>query len=122
MRGVFYALVVTVTCGVSGAAAQTMLFADSYIVQGKNPSGKPYSGTATVDVASDTTVKIVWKTGQTYSGFGMRSDNVFAVAYESAGIKGVMIYRHDAATGVFTGKWTVLGRDGVGEETLTPKK
>ena len=88
MRDFFYALVVTVTVGVSGATAQTMLFADSYVVQGKNPSGSSYSGTATVQVASDTTVKITWKTGETYSGFGMRSDNVFAVAYEGQGLKG----------------------------------
>ena len=121
MRGLLVAVVLTVAFG-GGALAQTMRFADSYVVSGKNPSGSSYRGTATVEVASDTTVKITWKTGQTYFGFGMRWDDTFAVAYEGNGLKGVMIYRHAAASGVFTGKWTVLGRDGVGEETLTPRR
>ena len=124
MRSWLFALAVVVAgmFGAGEALAQSLGLARSYAVAGKNVDGSSYSGTANVRVVSDTTIAITWRTGGTsFTGFGMRWGETFAVSYEGAGLKGVAMYQVDRATGVFSGRWTILGQNGVGTEVLTPQ-
>jgi hypothetical protein len=92
----------------------------TYRVQGTNPNGAPYQGTATITVTSQNTCRIVWKTGNTSSeGICMRNQNAFSAGYILQGDVGLVIYEIND-DGSMEGLWTVADQPGVGTETLIP--
>ena len=91
-----------------------------YQVNGKNPNGSTYSGTAEIVVTSNNTCRITWVTGSTTSaGICMRNRNVFSAAYRMGNLIGLVIYEI-RPEGIIDGIWTVADQSGVGSEVLTP--
>lgn len=92
----------------------------TYRVQGSNPKGSAYQGTATITVTSANTCRIVWKTGPTTSeGICMRNQNAFSAGYVLQGDVGLVIYEIND-DGSMDGLWTVADQPGVGTEKLVP--
>ncbi|MDR3375297.1 MAG: hypothetical protein P4L98_16340 [Ancalomicrobiaceae bacterium] len=92
-----------------------------YKVKGTNFDGSAYSGTATITPASNSTCRIVWKTGGTTStGFCMRNDDSLAAAYKLGAAVGLVIY-HIEDDGTLDGVWTIADKAGAGTEVLTPR-
>ena len=103
------------------ACAEPLKLASTYDEVGTNPNGSNYSGTATIQVISDTTFAIQWTVGNTtFSGFGMRLDDSLAATYTINGQPGLMIYKV-GENGVLNGLWAIRGRDGNGTDRLTPR-
>jgi hypothetical protein len=103
------------------AAADTMTLANKYKAVGTNPDGSKYEGTVRVKVISDTTFTIDWAIGDaTYTGYGMRMNDMLAATYMIDGEPGLVIYKVDG-NGI-RGTWTIRGRDGSGTETLLPRE
>lgn len=104
------------------ARADTLMLSPKYDVVGTNPNGSKYSGTATIDVISDSTFSIRWSVGgSAYKGFGMRMNDALAATYVIDGDPGLIIYKVDES-GTLNGLWSVRGRNGSGTERLTPQK
>jgi hypothetical protein len=115
MRGIALGLMFLVL-GASGAAAQGV--GGSYRVQGTNPNGSSYSGTAEITQTSASTCRIAWHVGSEWQGICMLSGDVFAAAYRSGNSTGLLIYnRHP--DGRLSGEWTI-GAGATGTETLIP--
>lgn len=92
-----------------------------YNVEGKNPNGSAYRGTAEIIVTTKNTCRILWKTGGTTSeGICMRNENAFSAAYELQGKVGLVIYEI-MDDGTMEGIWTVADQEGVGAERLVPR-
>jgi hypothetical protein len=106
--------------GTLAAAAQPI--GGTYNVEGTNLNGSPYSGTAQINVLSETTCEIIWVTGGTESaGLCMRNGPAFAAFYVmDSGTFGLVIYEV-FDNGVMNGLWTITGQPGVGTEILTPQ-
>ena len=103
------------------AAAETLKLASTYDEAGTNPNGSKYTGTATIQILSDTTFAIQWTVGNsTFSGFGMRMDDSLAATYMINGQPGLMIYKVGAG-GVLNGLWSIRGQNGSGTDRLTPR-
>jgi len=106
---------------VTPALADTLKLASTYDEVGTNADGSKYTGTATVDVISDTTFAIKWKIGSTvYSGFGMRRGDTLAATYQVNGQPGLILYTVGEG-GVLTGNWSIRGENGSGTDRLTPR-
>jgi hypothetical protein len=91
-----------------------------YQVEGKNPDGSTYSGTAQIVATSEVTCRITWKTGSTTSeGICMRNGTSFAASYVLGDSIGLVVYVMND-DGSLEGAWTIADKDGVGEEILTP--
>jgi hypothetical protein len=106
--------------GVASASAQSL--PGNYQVEGKNLDGSAYSGTAEIVATSETTCRIVWKTGgTTANGICMRNGDSFAAGYVLGESVGLVVYKMNA-DGTLEGVWTIADQEGVGEETLTPVK
>jgi hypothetical protein len=104
------------------ARAETLLLAPTYDVVGTNPNGSKYTGTATIDIISDSTFAIQWNIGgAVFKGFGMRMNDALAATYVIDGDPGLIIYKVDDS-GTLNGLWSVRGRNGSGTERLTPQK
>lgn len=105
---------------VSGAGhAQTV--GGAYTVAGTNPNGSSYSGTAEIAM-SGSACRIAWHTGSTTSqGVCMVTSKALAAFYRLGADFGLVVYDLQP-DGVLTGYWTIVDRDGVGGEILTPKK
>jgi hypothetical protein len=117
MRSAFAALLITLVGFAGGASAQSL--AGQYRVQGTNPDGSSYGGTATITVTSDTTCRIEWQTGSTSAGICMRNGNAVAAAYKLGSAIGLVIYQLQP-NGALQGLWTVADQSGAGTETLVP--
>lgn len=92
-----------------------------YQVEGTNFDGSPYSGTAEIKAASDSTCTIVWSTaGQISRGICMRHGNAFAAGYSLGKAIGLVVYQV-MQDGTMQGIWTIAGQSGNGTEILTPK-
>ena len=103
------------------ASAETLKLASTYDEVGTTPNGSTYSGSATIQVISDTTFSIQWTVGNTtFSGFGMRMDDSLAATYVINGQPGLMIYKVGEG-GVLNGLWAVRGQNGNGTDRLTPR-
>jgi hypothetical protein len=101
-------------------AADSMTLASRYDVNGTNPNGSAYSGTASVKVISDTTFTIKWEiAGSVYEGFGMRLNDTLSATYTIDGEPGLVMYKVDA-NGI-KGLWSIRGHNGSGTEQLTPR-
>ncbi|MCO5733149.1 hypothetical protein [Rhizobium sp. SSA_523] len=101
----------------SHAVAQTVE-AGLYDVSGTNLDGSQYSGTARIQLMSETTCSIEWKTGTTTStGICMLHEDAFAAGYVLGDSVGLIIYQVKRG-GVLDGVWTISGEDGAGTEIL----
>ena len=103
------------------ASADMLKLASTYDETGTNADGSKYTGTATVEVISDTTFNIKWKIGSTvYNGFGMRRGDTLAATYQVNGQPGLILYTVGEG-GVLTGNWSIRGENGSGTDRLTPR-
>ena len=103
------------------ASADMLKLASTYDETGTNADGSKYTGTATVEVISDTTFNIKWKIGSTvYSGFGMRRGDTLAATYMVNGQPGLIMYTVGEG-GVLVGNWSIRGENGNGTDRLTPR-
>jgi hypothetical protein len=101
------------------AGADPLTLASKYSVTGTNPNGSKYTGTASVQVISESTFTINWTIGaSSYEGFGMRMNDSLAATYTIAGEPGLVIYKVDGNG--LTGLWAIRGHDKVGTEHLRP--
>ena len=106
---------------VTTASADSLILAPKYDAVGTNPDGSKYSGTATVQVLSDTTFAIQWSiNGSIYKGFGMRRNDLLAATYMIDGEPGLVIYQVEGDG--LDGLWAIRGENGNGSEHLTPSK
>lgn len=103
----------------STAAAQDI--GGTYSVEGANPSGSPYRGTAEIVVTSRNTCRITWSTGSTSQGICMRNENAFTAAYALGDKIGLVIYELKP-DGSMEGLWTIADQNGIGREVLTPQQ
>jgi hypothetical protein len=95
--------------------------ASTYDEVGTNPDGSKYTGTATVEVISDTTFLIKWKIGGTlYSGFGMRRGDTLAGDLPGQRPAG-LIMSTVGDGGVLNGNWSIRGKDGNGTDRQTQR-
>lgn len=102
------------------AQAQTVS-AGTYNVEGTNLDGSAYSGTATIELTSETTCSIEWQTGSTASsGICMLYGDAFAAGYVLDDSVGLIVYQVKS-DGSLEGAWTISGQDGSGTEILTPQ-
>ena len=108
------------TLGMAGAA-QADVAAGTYTVQGTNLDGSKYTGTAVIELSSDTTCHIHWSVGSVSDGICMLYDNAFAAGYvfKTGGV-GLVVYEV-MDDGSLEGAWTIDGQSGSGTETLTPQ-
>lgn len=106
--------------GMAGVA-QADVSAGTYTVEGTNLDGSSYSGTATIELSSDTTCHIHWSVGSESDGICMLYDNAFAAGYvfKTGGV-GLVVYQV-MDDGTLEGAWTIDGQSGSGTETLTPQ-
>ena len=118
MRIIFLGLLLAAGLAATPAAAQSI--AGRYEVQGTNPNGSGYSGTAEITQTSASTCRIAWHVGSEWTGICMLSGDVFAAAYHSGNTSGLLIY-HRQPDGKLAGEWTV-GAGAGGTETLTPMR
>ena len=103
------------------ASAEMLKLASTYDETGTNADGSRYTGTATVEIISDTTFSIRWKIGsRVYSGFGMRRGETLAATYQVNGQPGLIIYSVGDG-GVLIGNWSIRGENGNGTDRLTPR-
>jgi hypothetical protein len=113
------ALAALLAAGLSNAASAVDL-GGTYEIQGTNPNGAKYGGTAEIVVTSENTCRITWNTGNESSGICMRNGIAFAAGYVLGEKVGLIIYeiRDD---GTLDGLWTIADQEGVGTELLIPK-
>lgn len=93
----------------------------TYAVQGREPGGQNYEGSAQIQATGPNTWRVTWRVaGENAQGTGLTVGDAFVVGYTSGREIGVVIYGAEP-NGNLTGIWT-QGRDGgVGTETLTPR-
>ena len=94
----------------------------NYTVEGKNPDGSTYTGTATIEGTTGGNCAINWNigSGQASQAFCMRQNNVFSGAYILGDAIGIVIYQL-GKDGELDGTWSIAGKEGVGFERLTPE-
>ena len=101
------------------ATASAQSIGGRYEVQGHNPNGSTYGGTAEIILTSDTTCRIRWETGSTSEGICMRNGHAFAASYRLGKSFGLVIYNLHP-DGSMQGIWTIADEPGAGTETLIP--
>ena len=103
------------------SVAQADVSAGTYVVEGTNHDGSTYSGTATIDLSSETTCHIHWSTVTESDGICMLYGNAFAAGYVfKNGSVGLVVYEV-MDDGSLEGAWTIDGQDGSGTERLIPQ-
>jgi hypothetical protein len=110
-----------VAAALTSTAAPAQTVGGQYRVQGTNPDGSGYGGTAAITPTSDTTCRITWDTGSTSVGICMVAGKTVAASYSLAGRIGLVLYQMQP-DGVLNGVWTVADQPGGGTEILTPAK
>jgi hypothetical protein len=102
-------------------AAQAQTVGGAYTVAGTNLDGSAYAETAEI-TQSGSTCRIVWRTGPTTSqGVCMTTNKAVAAFYKLGADFGLVVYELQP-DGALTGYWTIVDKDGVGGEVLTPKR
>ena len=113
----------TLTARIAGAAAAlammaTAAFADvagRYAIQGQNPDGSSYRGSAEVQKTGDT-YRVTWTIdGQRYVGTGIGSDEALAITYRSGNNTGVALLFQDGPG--YKAVWTFAGGTTLGAES-----
>jgi hypothetical protein len=111
MRSLFVALAML------GGFATAALAADpvgSYKIEGSNPSGGSYQGTAEVTKTGQT-YQVVWDIGGTkYQGTAIGDQNFMAITYRAGDNTGLALYGEDG--GNWKGVWTYAGGTSMGSE------
>jgi hypothetical protein len=110
-----------ILAGLLVGAAHAQTVGGAYTVAGTNPSGSTYTGTAEI-TPSGSTCRIVWHTGSvTSQGVCMVSNKAVAAFYKLGADFGLVVYELQP-DGVLTGYWSIVDKEGVGGEILTPKR
>ena len=118
--GKLISMCIAVTVLMAGAA-QAQVATGTYSVEGTNLDGSRYSGTATIELSSDTTCHIHWSTGSESDGICMVYGNAFAAGYVfDSGSVGLVVYQV-MDDGTLQGAWTIDGQSGSGTEILIPQ-
>ena len=104
----------------SGPALAQMV-GGQYRVEGANPDGSAYRGSATITPTSDTTCRIAWQTGSTSTGICMVAGKTLAASYALNDKVGLVLYQLQP-DGSLKGVWTLADQPGSGTEILTPAK
>lgn len=88
--------------------------AGRYNIDGRNPDGSGYSGTAEVQPTGDT-FRVTWTIGgQRYVGTGIGTDDALAITYRSGNNTGVaLLFREGSQYKVV---WTFAGGTSLGSE------
>ena len=93
-----------------------------YDVEGTEPSGTPYTGTATITMEGEATarvdIELVW--GTIHGNCMVHKDDMACHADAGGGQYTIGMYRRQA-DGSYTGSWVHSGFKGVGRENLTPR-
>ena len=110
------AFFVAVLCAGS-AAAQTV--GGRYNVDGSNPNGSHYGGTAEIVPAGGQTCRILWNVGSTWNGACVIAERSVAAVYRSGNAQGIAVYDLQP-DGSLHGVWTLGGSARTGTEILTP--
>ena len=79
--------------------------AGDYLINGKNGTGAPYKGALAI-ATNGQQLRLSWKTGSNFEGFGFERDGVVAAAYGAATC-GLVAYRI-APDGSLDGSWKML--------------
>ena len=93
----------------------------SYTVNGTNPNGSPYSGTAAIHANGDGSYTVTWTIGESesYSGKGTVSGRTFTVTWTAGNLLGTAVYTIES-DGSMMGTWSTSDGSQSGTETLTP--
>jgi hypothetical protein len=93
-----------------------------YRVEGTNPSGRQYQGTAEITENGET-YQIRWNIGpnETYEGVGILQEDALAVSFQSGQVSGVVVYQIQEGP-KFVGRWAVMGDRKIKTETLTKQE
>jgi hypothetical protein len=103
------------------STASALTIGGRYNVQGTNPNGAAYSGTAQI-TPSGSACRITWQTGSTSSsGICMLANKAFAASYILQGKQGLVVYELQP-NGSLKGWWTIADTQGVGTENLFPQQ
>lgn len=96
--------------------------AGQYKLEGTNPNGGQYQGTAEITENGET-YQIRWKIGpnETYKGIGILQEDVLAVSFESGQVSGVVVYQIQEKPKL-VGQWALMGDRKIQAETLTKQK
>ena len=116
MRGLILGLLLT--AGLAGNANAEMV-AGHYQVQGTNPDGSSYGGSAEITPHGDL-CRIAWHVGSEWRGICMTSGNTFAATYHSGDTWGLLIYQLQP-DGSLAGVWTLGDGSRGGTEKLIPE-
>src|SRR5436190_17760318 len=119
MRRLAAALLIIAAIASGPAAAQQI--GGRYTVEGTNPDGSPYRGTAEILPAGGRTCRILWNVGTTWNGVCLIGERVLGVTYRSGNATGMAVYDLQP-DGVLRGVWTLADGAKSGTETLTPAK
>ena len=112
------ALLVAALASVPAAAQQ---IGGRYTVEGTNPDGSAYRGTAEILPAGGRTCRILWNVGSTWNGVCLVGERSFGATYRSGNASGMAVYDLQP-DGSLRGVW-ILGEGAKsGTETLTPAK
>ncbi len=88
-----------------------------YKVQGKNPDGSSYGGSASIEKTGDT-YRVVWNIGgERYIGTGIGSDEAIAIGYRSGSNTGVVLLVKQGDE--YYSVWTYLNGRELGGEKWT---
>ncbi|WP_338662118.1 hypothetical protein VQH23_18050 [Pararoseomonas sp. SCSIO 73927] len=92
-----------------------------YEVSGVSAEGTTYSGTMLMQQVGLASWRIAWQVGEArFEGYGMSAGPSFAIGFTVGQRPGVAIYQR-ADDGSLNGQWTIVGSNGIGTETLTPR-
>jgi len=107
---------------VRALAEEKVNITGKYTVEGTNPEGGTYEGSAEITKKGDT-YEVAWVIAgnEEYRGVGILQGNTLSVAYANNAVSGVVVYRIEKGPKL-VGEWAILGGNGkIQKETLTPK-
>jgi len=104
---------------VTPAAAQQI--GGRYSVEGTNPDGSAYRGSAEIIAAGGRTCRIMWNVGTTWNGTCLVGERSFAATYRSGNESGMAVYDLQP-DGTLRGVWSLGDNRRTGTENLIPAK
>lgn len=113
---------VVAVLSVPAFAEEKVTITGKYSVEGTNPDGGIYEGSAEITKAGDT-YEVAWIIGKAekYRGVGILEGNTLSVGCANNAIAVVVVYRIEKGPKL-VGQWATLGGNGkVQRETLTAK-
>jgi hypothetical protein len=111
MRKAIFAAAAAMTLWAGAAGAQ---FTGQYRVEGENPDGSTYKGTAQIEKTGDTW-KVTWNIGGTrFVGTGIGTDEAIAIGYRSGSDTGIALLAKQGDQ--YVAAWTYLNGRKLGGE------